>query len=97
MLAGYAGCQILTWPWKVPTVNSVDCVVTFTLLVLLGHANQERDSEADISNGLSMALLGRAFHGMEPIKEAALRGRHAPMCNTHDMDAVLLGLSSRCC
>ena len=64
------GCETCLWPWKVPVVNTADAVVTFALLVLLGHARQAgcfsevaygsqgADSEQDFSNGISMALLG---------------------------------------
>ena len=64
------GCEACLCPWKVPVVNPADAIVTFALLVLLGHARQAvcslehtfgsqgADSEQDFSNGLSMALLG---------------------------------------
>ena len=70
LVAAPPGCEACLWPWKVPIVNPTDAVVTFALLVLLGHARQAgffledafgsqgADSEQDFSNALSMALLG---------------------------------------
>ena len=52
------GCEIAIRPWKVPIVNVADAVVTFTLLILLGHAEQGTNSASQFSNVLSMLLLG---------------------------------------
>ena len=40
LVAAPPGCEACLWPWKVPIVNPTDAVVTFALLVLLGHARE---------------------------------------------------------